>query len=350
MLAVNGFKAALRRPVHEGGLTVRFHFSGVLGLVAMSAALPVDAAEPPKELASKTCGLTLVLIPAGEYLMGSPDSDRDARDDEKPRHRVRISRPFFLGKFEVTQEEFQKVTDRNPSEFSAAGSGKEFVAGQDTRRHPVEKITWGDAVAFCNRLSVRDGLRPYYSENGATVLGGDGYRLPTEAEWEYACRAGTTTRYQSGDDPETLAKVGNVADGTLHARIPELSNAMIAAEDGYVYTAPAGRFAANGFGLHDMHGNVAEWCGDQYAERYYSQSPEADPKGPSPAGSPIPVAGQVTVKPAPADESDAPSPERVFRGGSAMGTLATSRSASRRSAGLHYRVGVIGFRVARGLP
>ena len=131
-------------------------------------------------------------------------------------------------------------------------------------------VSWNDAIAFCNELSELEGLKPYYQSGAGCRRDGDGYRLPTEAEWEYACRAGTTTRYQSGDDPETLAAVGNIADGTAKAKYP-LWTWAIAAQDGYVYTAPVGRFRPNAFGLYDMHGNVWEWCWDWYEADYYKE-------------------------------------------------------------------------------
>ena len=125
-------------------------------------------------------------------------------------------------------------------------------------------MSWNDAVAFCKWLSKKEGKT---------------YRLPTEAEWEYACRAGTTTRYYSGDDPETLAKVGNVADATFKAKFPDWK-CTIKASDGYVFTAPVGKFKPNAFGLYDMHGNAWQWCADWYGEEYYAKSPVDDPTGP----------------------------------------------------------------------
>ena len=127
---------------------------------------------------------------------------------------------------------------------------------EQTDEHPVVNVSWNDAVAFCKWLSKKEGKT---------------YRLPTEAEWEYACRAGTTTRYYSGDDPETLAKVGNVADAALKAKFPDWKY-TIKASDGYVFTAPVGKFKPNAFGLYDMHGNAWQWCADWYGEEYYCAS------------------------------------------------------------------------------
>ena len=135
---------------------------------------------------------------------------------------------------------------------------------EQTDEHPVVNVSWNDAVAFCKWLSRKEGKT---------------YRLPTEAEWEYACRAGTTTRYYSGDDPETLAEVGNVADATFKAKFPDWKY-TIKASDGYVFTAPVGKFKPNAFGLYDMHGNAWQWCADWYGEDYYAASPADDPTGP----------------------------------------------------------------------
>ena len=126
-------------------------------------------------------------------------------------------------------------------------------------------VSWNDAVAFCEWLSKKEGKS---------------YRLPTEAEWEYACRAGTTTRYYSGDDAKTLAKVGNVHDAVAKAKFPDGTFMPIKASDGYVFTAPVGKFNPNAFGLYDMHGNAWQWCADWYGEEYYAASPADDPTGP----------------------------------------------------------------------
>jgi formylglycine-generating enzyme required for sulfatase activity len=167
-------------------------------------------------------------------------------------------------------------------------------------------VSWNDAQAFLGWLSRKEG---------------ETYRLPTEAEWEYACRAGTTSRYCFGDDPEGLAAVGNIADGTAKEKYPDWRT--IAARDGYIYTAPVGRFNPNAWGLFDMHGNVWEWCSDGYGTYYYKQSPVVDPSGASQATS------------------------RVFRGGSWRFDPRCARSAYRAGSSPERRNRGLGFRLAR---
>jgi formylglycine-generating enzyme required for sulfatase activity len=132
--------------------------------------------------------MRLVLIPRGAFTMGSPKDEKDRSPDEE-RHEVEITKPFYLGVYTVTQAQFKEVTGKNPSAFSATGWGKGKVKGLDTGDFPVECVSWHDAARFCARLSALP------AERGA----GRKYRLPTEAEWEYACRAGTTTRYNCGE-------------------------------------------------------------------------------------------------------------------------------------------------------
>jgi formylglycine-generating enzyme required for sulfatase activity len=134
-----------------------------------------------------------------------------------------------------------------------------------TDDHPVLNVTWNDAVAFCQWLSRKEGKT---------------CRLPTEAEWEYACRAGTTTRYSNGDDPEGLAKVAKVTSDKGRTAFPAVQNLMVLQGEDDRFTAPVGSFPPNRFGLHDMHGNAWEWCADWYGEDYYSRSPVDDPPGP----------------------------------------------------------------------
>ena len=219
-------------------------------------------------------GMRFVLIPPGEYEMGTSAADgvRELEEaarwlpplekyyagripTEEPRHRVKISKAFYLSACEVTQSEYEQVMHGNPSCFSANARGSESkrVAGRNTSRHPVENISWGEAVKFSRRLSALPSEVPAQRS----------YRLPTEAEWEYACRAGTTTRWFSGDDPESL-----------------LPYAWFKA-NGEDMTHPVGGKLPNAWGLFDMHGNVFEWCADHYTTNYYGQSSLVDPQGPS---------------------------------------------------------------------
>jgi len=232
---------------------------------------------------TNSLGMKFAPIKAGEFQMGSPDTDKDASDDEKPQHRVRITRPFYLGVHEVTRGQFRRFVDDAGYQTEAEKDGKggwgykaanKFEQNprytwlnpgfEQTDLHPVVNVSWNDAVAFAKWLSQKEGKT---------------YRLPTEAEWEYACRAGTTTRYFCGDDAEGLAEVGNVADGTAKAKHPDWTWA-IAAEDGFVYTSPVGHYRPKAWGLYDMHGNVCEWCWDWYGKDFYKTPRVDDPAGP----------------------------------------------------------------------
>lgn len=269
--------------------------------------------------------MDLVLIPPGNFTMGSPETEPE-RTDEETQHAVQITQPFYLGVYPVTQSEFLKVMNCNPSQFN------EEELGHETDRFPVEMVSWYDCLEFCNKLSARDGRPPYYSltlsqldERGfikwaqVEVLGGVGYRLPTEAEWEYACRAGSETATAFGDALSSMQANfnGNSPYGTA-LRGPYLAR-----------TSSVGCYPANQFDLHDMHGNVWEWCWDGSDEDYYHHSPEEDPKGP--------------------EEADT----RVIRGGcwrdrgsGAPGGSGFCRSAARHHCSPVVRLGVLGFRVA----
>jgi formylglycine-generating enzyme required for sulfatase activity len=185
--------------------------------------------------------MELVLIPAGELMIGSPETETNRDSDEGPQHRVRISQPFYMGKFEVTQEQYQAVMGQNPSRFQGA-------------KNPVEQVSWNDAVEFCQKLSQKTG-RPIC--------------LPTEAEWEYACHSGTATAFYYGDSlsSEQANFDGNYPYG--------------GAGKGVYRQKPvaAGSFQPNTWGVYDMHGNVWEWCNDWYGS--YASGEQTDPTGPS---------------------------------------------------------------------
>jgi len=211
-------------------------------------------------------GLKLVRIEPGSFLMGTtkeqidqllrlfPDSKREWFDAEQPQHPVKITRPFFLGTHLVTQGQYKAIMGSNPSHFK----------GSDDL--PVENVSWLDAVNFCNKMSEKDKRTPFYRTKGTDVadVGGNGYRLPTEAEWEYACRAGMAGLFPWGDD---IGKHGE------HVWFSDNSDSK---------THPVGQKRPNAWGLCDMLGNVWEWCADWYDEKYYAWSPSVavDPPGP----------------------------------------------------------------------
>jgi len=219
----------------------------VTGLIGLAIIGGVVAGEPELRRVTNSVGMELVEIPAGQFTMGAPPEQTGADADETPRE-VTIGRPFYLGAHEVTQTQFERVMGHNPGYF------RESVTKRpDTGRHPVENVTWEEAVEFCRRLSEL----PEEKQAGRV------YRLPTEAEWEYACRAGTTTAYVFGDTPERLGD---------HAWFD--TNAETQSQ-------PVGTRQPNAWGLHDMHGNVWEWCADWYSESAYRTMEPRNPKGPS---------------------------------------------------------------------
>jgi formylglycine-generating enzyme required for sulfatase activity/serine/threonine protein kinase len=236
--------------------------------------------------------MELVLVPAGEFQMGAADGESAAQPDERPQHVVKIAKPFLMGRYEVTKAQFAKFVSatkyRTESEKGNGGRGFNAATGRIEGRkpeftwespgftpyaddHPVVNVSWNDAAVFCNWLSQTEGLSLAYTIDvgEATPTNGNGYRLPTEAEWEYACRAGTTTAYFTGDDPEKLTAAANVPDAAATSQFGTW--ATIAASDGVIFTAPVGRFAGNAFDLHDLHGNVWEWCQDTYDEEAYEK-------------------------------------------------------------------------------
>jgi formylglycine-generating enzyme required for sulfatase activity len=255
---------------------------------------------------TNSVGMRLVPIPAGEFMIGSPESDDMAMSHEKPQHRVRITKPFYLGAYEVTQRQYQRVTGKNPRRSTG-----------DPQR-PVEMVSWNDAVEFCRRL----GELP--EEKAAGAL----YRLPTEAEWEYACRAGTTTRFCFGDQTEKLVDYAwYIHDWPMAAPgIPAATMRIADADAKKNEPHAVGQKKPNGWGLYDMHGNVWEWCSDWYAP-YQTTSLADNPTGPD-SGS-----------------------TRVIRGGSIRDLFpAYLRCAFRTSNRPDYHDNSYGFRVVRTHP
>ena len=246
--------------------------------------------QPPKEL-TNSIGMKLVLIPKGTFMMGSPESERGRNEDET-QHEVTISKDYYLGVYEVTQAQYEKVMGKNQSHFQGA------IVGNENADLPVEMVTWDDAVKFCKKLSDL----PEEKKTGRV------YRLPTEAEWEYACRAGSKTAYSFDDEEGLLPEYGwfnrNSSDRT-HT---------------------VGLLEPNAWGLYDMHGNVFEWCSDRHGE--YPKGAVSDPTGPKEGSF------------------------RVFRGGGWRYFAALCRSALRGRGRPSDRF-IIGFRVAlssSGIP
>ncbi len=212
------------------------------------------------EIVHDATGMEMVFVPAGEFEMGSPDSEPGHTKDESPMRKVRISKPFYIGKYEVTQAQWVKVMGANPSGFAGDKHPLERPGGRKRARpkelteedrdlRPVERVSWPECVDFLNKA-------------------GAGLRLPTEAEWEYACRAGTKTAYASGDALST-------DDANFNGKEAQWEKTALGENrDG---TIPVGLLPANAWGIHDMHGNVYEWCQDVYLTDSYVTGGCEDP-------------------------------------------------------------------------
>ncbi len=274
----------------------------------------------PTEFVSKASGIKFKLIPAGKFLMGSPLSEADRNSDEV-QHEVLIRRPFYLAIHEVTVGQFKTFVDdtgyKTTAERGEGGLGINIQINRTSQStefswrnggfeqasdHPVFNVSWLDAQKFIAWLSQKDGKT---------------YGLPTEAQWEYACRAGTTTRYWCGDSAEQLLTFANRGSESFPPKFETWKLGAI--RDGHVFTAKVGSFEANPFGIYDMHGNVSEWCADWYGD--YSQTSVADPQGPTTGA------------------------ERVCRGGSWADDAWSQRSALRTHNTPDFSSNHLGFRL-----
>jgi formylglycine-generating enzyme len=263
---------------------------------------PESAPIKQREAITNSIGMKLTLVPAGEFMMGSNETTQQLRDagfslvegkdinSESPRHRVHITQPFLMGTYAVTFGQFRQfvaetgyVTETETGKDGQGGTGsiadKKKTTTMDfdrqfnwrntgwtqTDEHPVVNVTWNDAQAFCDWLSKKEIKS---------------YRLPTEAQREYACRAGTTTRFWTGDSPGSLTGAANVWDQSAKEKLPNVNVPIFNFNDGWPFTAPVGRFKSNSFGLFDMTGNVWEWCQDWFEKDYYATSAADDPKDP----------------------------------------------------------------------
>ena len=317
-------------------------FVGLLCLGTMPVAAQEKAAKsssPP--VVRNSIGMSLVRIPAGEFLMGGqekaedlcaafPEMNRTPERfaDEYPQHRVRISREFSLGQYEVTVGQFRQFADatgyRTEAETDGTGGwGYEAETGKSVGRrarfnwrdtgfpqsddHPVVNVTFFDAVAFCNWLGKKEGKR---------------YRLPSEAEWEYACRAGTSARYYHGDDPRELPRYAHLINVPGQDKFGNVQDQVHFLKSGETLTAKVGTRLPNAWGLYDTLGNVWEWTNDWERDDYYSWSPLVDPTGPGQADS------------------------RVRRGGAWNSFPMYTRAAFRNLDDPHTRCLNFGFRVA----
>jgi formylglycine-generating enzyme required for sulfatase activity len=283
-----------------GGVGLLAAAVGFLAWKFFQSAADPDQVNLPSQ--TNSVGMMYLKVPAGTFTMGSPNNEL-GRDGDEEQHAIEITRPFWLGTCEVTRQQFESVMGYKPVMIARldpqAGKDKPKEDREEGSR-PVENLTFAEAVEFCRKLSEL----PKEKEARRS------YRLPTEAEWEYACRAGTTTPYAFGRSlNESQANTGQWSkniEEPLHVRSKQ--------------TEPVGKKPANRWGFHDMHGNAFEWCSDWYDPTYYSRSPRQDPQGP-PTGE-----------------------KRVVRGGSSASPPEACRSANRMGFSPEIRLGV-GFRV-----
>jgi formylglycine-generating enzyme required for sulfatase activity len=282
--------------------------SAPAGEPAATTAPPVDE-KPAREVFkgkafTNTLGMKLMPIPAGSFVRGSPTNEKGRGSDEGPLLRVEIARPFYLGAYEVTQVQFRNVMGYNPSYFTPGGEKGDLVKGLDTSDFPVERVTWNEAAAFCRKLSALP----------AEKAAGRVYRLPTEAEWEYACRAGGRGPRPFNHGISLSSRLANI-----DARYPYGGGKR---RQPLGRTTRVGSYKPNAWGLYDMHGNVQEWCADRYGEPDVQNSLKKSVRS---AG----------------DDLE----RRVLRGGSWARPAVGARSAARAWGPPNYRYSENGFRV-----
>jgi formylglycine-generating enzyme required for sulfatase activity len=249
-------------------------------LLSFATLLPLSTTAQADKTFTNLVGIEFIRIPAGSFQMGADKNLEEASNDELPQHHVTLSHAFYLGKYEVTQEQWVAVMGNNPSKFVGL-------------RNPVESVSWDDIQVFIQQLNTKEGT--------------DKYRLPTEAEWEYAARAGTSSTWSFGDDAsesEQYAWYDDNSDNQTH---------------------PVGQKQPNPWGLYDIYGNVYEWVNDWYDENFYSRNISTDPKGPENGT------------------------HRVLRGGGWGRSTWGLRSASRGSLVPDRQLERCGFRLARSL-
>ena len=326
---VNGVEEAFESDELKAHITDRrgqqpVEAKGQLGTTEVVAARPAgarpkaDVIAPPSndvakksdegaEYTSKTTGMKFRRIKADTFMMGSPDGEKDRSGEDL--HPVTLTKDYYMGVFEVTRGQFKQFADAENYKAEGEPDGKGgfgwdadkkdwrqdpkftwqtpgFVQTDD---HPVVLVSWNDAAAFCKWLSKKDGKA---------------YQLPTEAEWEFACRAGSSKRFSFGDDEEGLAKHGNLADADFRSATGK--DWGIKASDRFPFTAPVGSYTKNAFGLADMHGNAAEWCRDYYGPYH-----------------------KIASKVNPFQDTDQAGERRVVRGGSWLSEVRSCRAADR---------------------
>ena len=246
-------------------------------LIVVTAAMLMAGCERAPENGGDGVTMEFVRIPAGEFMMGSPVGESGRHNNEGPQHKVKLTKPFYMLTTEVTQQQYIQIMGHNPSLFKSANN-------------PVDTVSWNDAIEFCRKLSTKTGMK---------------ITLPTEAQWEYACRAGTDTKFSFGDDDMLLESYCWYSSNSIKR------------------SRPVAKKKPNAWGLYDMHGNVMEWCSDLFSSNYYSISPGVDPKGPS---------NMQVVSP-------------VYRGGCCIYVSDFCRSATRSGSFPNSRNGATGFRV-----